>query len=477
MKHFVFGRRARALALLTALAGIAASSLAQAQTLSTLMYFNGSRAGGGLTLGTDGALYGVASESQVGGGATAGLLYRVKTDATQVNTVYQYGRLGVFTGGGPRGTLAQDLNGNLYGVTSYTSISPTLGVPIGSGTIFKMTQTGNYTVLYSFSAYTTTTSPFINADGASPNGSLLLASDGFLYGTTVAGGTNGAGTVFKIATDGTGFVSLHSFAASTASNVDTREINADGIQAQTRLLVATNGELYGTTVAGGANGTGVIFRMHRDGTGFTVLLTFDASPDIDTSTGAIKTNTTGGYPVAGLLQASNGLLYGTTSALGAVGYGTLYNIDMNGSGFTVLKNFDLTSGGNPLGELMVANDGTIVGTTSAGATQSGGAAGAGTIYSMSLDGSTLNTLYVFGADGAAPITGVVQTSDGAYFGTTSQGSPYGLGTVYKFGDATNRPPLGTPQPINNGGSISWLLAAALALIALMRTMKRENVIA
>lgn len=473
MKHSVLGRGSP-LALLAALAGFALSIPASAQsTLSSLMYFNGSRGLGTVALGTDGNLYGIGSESQVGSGATAGLIYKLSTTGTSIETLYQYGRLGNYTGGGPRGTLARDASGNFYGVTAYSAIDSASGLPIGNGTVFKITQNGTYTRLYAFSNFTTTADPFLNLDGAAPSGSLIVGSDGFLYGTTVAGGTFGGGTVFKIKTDGTGFLSIYSFGApSGTTNPDTRAINADGLQPQARLLLASNGDLYGTTTAGGANGTGVIYRLHRDGTGFTLIKTFDASPDIDTSTGAIKTNASGGYPAGGLIEPGNGYLYGTTTTLGSTGYGNIYRVLPDGTGYTELKALDLDSGIAPFGELLVANDGTLVGTTSAGAKLASGETAGGTLFSMYLDGTGFSTLYIFdGANGGAPGAGVVQGSDGAFYGTTTSGSPWGLGTVFKYGAKPTAPVvLGTPPPYDDGGAMGWMLIAALGSLVLARLL-------
>src|SRR5206468_3920103 len=120
------------------------------------------------------------------------------------------------------------------------------------------------------------------------------------------------------------------------------------------LMLASNGDLYGVTNFGGANGTGVVYRLHRDGTGFAVLLTFDASPPVDATSTALQTNASGAYPASGLVQPSNGLLYGTTQVEGANGYGNIYRIAPDGSGFTVLQSFNATNGANPSGELIVA---------------------------------------------------------------------------------------------------------------------------
>src|SRR4029077_438552 len=119
-----------------------------------------------------------------------------------VDTLYQYGLLGNYTGGGPRGILGRDAAGKFSGFTAYDRLDPTTGVAIGAGTVFKLSQDGKtYTQLHVFADSLDTTAPFHNSDGISPLASILLANDGFLYGTTTIGGANGAGTIFKLATD------------------------------------------------------------------------------------------------------------------------------------------------------------------------------------------------------------------------------------------------------------------------------------
>jgi uncharacterized repeat protein (TIGR03803 family) len=469
-------RVSNCLLIFTLFGGLLGTHLAGAQTLSSLMFFNGSRAVGGVTFGIDGKLYGIGSESTFGTGATAGLIYSLATDASQVTTIYQYGRLGVYTGGGPRGTLARDASGNLYGVTAYDRLDAITAIPSGTGTVFRISQDiSTYTQLHVFSDSLDTAAPFTNTDGITPLASLLLANDGFLYGTTTQGGTTGGGTVFKVGTDGGGFAVLHNFQYSTTVNGDSHPINSDGFQPATRLMLGADGDLYGTTIFGGVNGTGVIYKLHRDGTGFTVLFSFDVSSPQDATTG-LQINSTGAYPSSGLLQISNGSLYGTAGQQGANGYGNIYRISTDGSGFTVLQSFAIgTIGANPSGELILARDGTIVGTTGTGALLADGVtAGSGTLYSLSADGLTLTTLYVFGTDGAGPGTGVIQGSDGSFYGTTSGGGPYGLGTVFKFGTSTSNAAQGTPQPAKSYGAMDESTVAALLTILATAVFARRK---
>lgn len=125
------------------------------------------------------------------------------------------------------------------------------------------------------------------ANGVYPAAEVIEASDGVLYGTTINGGINNAGIVFKLNKDGTGFMVLHEFDGS------------DGSDPFADLVEGSDGALYGTTTVGGPqiNG-GVVFKVNKDGTGFMILHDFDGSH--------------GAYPYAGLVEASDGAFYGTT---------------------------------------------------------------------------------------------------------------------------------------------------------------------
>lgn len=478
------------------------------------MYFNGVAPSSGLTLTNNSLLYGSATPT--GASAPAGLIYQIATDGTNVAPVYQYGRLGVFTGNTPRSTLLQLSDGFLYGTTSYRSAEAITLFAVGSGTLFKVSADGTtYTKLHDFLDATTTNanSEYINDDGVLPNAPLIQGSDGFLYGMTVYGGANGTGTIYKIRTDGTGFQSIYAFAAMVLKastdtngnpvldangnpvmvpdrNPDLRIKNATGAHPTHRLTQGTDGYLYGTTTAGGVNGTGTIFKIHPDGSGFALVKTFDASPD--DLFAAIRPNATGGYPSSSLLLV-NGMLYGATTALGANGSGNVYGITMDGTVFSVLHSFNpgnttaVGDGATPSGDLIFSNDSMLVGTTSGlftvtlQTTTEPAVIGAGAIFKVSLDGTTFSNLYVFLGDGLSaatngvmPMAGVVQAADGSYYGTTSQGGPYttsyfsGNGTVFKFGeDAHIVTPAGTPEPIDDGGDGTIDIVFGLTLLALL----------
>jgi uncharacterized repeat protein (TIGR03803 family) len=305
---------------------------------------------------------------------------------------------------------ANDGSGTLYGTTS-TGGDSACGDIFGCGTIFQIAPDGSgFTVLHSFNGPT---------DGAFPVAALLQTADGMLYGTTqsagVTGGHFGAGTVFQMAPDGSGFNVLYTFAG-----------GADGGLVLAGLIQGSDGMLYGTTAVGGgfqtcaASGCGTIFTIGTDGSGYAILHSFTG------------TATDGGIPVGGLIQTSDGTLYGTTSGSGANGAGTIFQIATDGSGFTLLHSFEPGSGdgANPRSGLFQGNDGFLYGTTL------GGGVEGGTIFRIAPDGSNYAVLYSlngFSGGGYAPVAGVIQASDGFLYGTATGGGGdrCNCGTVFQ----------------------------------------------
>ncbi|HZT42941.1 MAG TPA: choice-of-anchor tandem repeat GloVer-containing protein [Chthonomonadaceae bacterium] len=285
-------------------------------------------------------------------------------------------------------------DGNLYGVTKF-------GGTNSNGTVFKITTGGTLTVLYSFTALTNGD----NTDGANPVGGLILGSDGNLYGTTTAGGANGNGTIFKITIGGT-VMTLHSFQST------------DGTTSNGRLLQASDGNLYGTTHFGGANNDGTVFKITLGGT-FTVLHAFNG--------------TDGSGSNSYLLQTSDGNLYGTTMSGGTNDDGTIFKITTGGT-LTVVHSFNGTDGSVPDDGLIQATDGNLYSTT-----HGGGANNAGTVFKITTGGS-FTSLYSFTAtsstgtntDGAQPLAGLIQASDGNLYGTCQNGGANGDGTLFQF---------------------------------------------
>jgi uncharacterized repeat protein (TIGR03803 family) len=294
----------------------------------------------------------------------------VTTQTAQAQTFTTLHSFDGTEGGGPTTAgLIQATDGNLYGATAG-------GGAANDGTVYKITPTGTLTTLHSFDG----------TDGASLWGRLVQATNGDFYGTTTGGGSGscGCGTIFKITPSGTP-TTLYSFLNST-----------DGGYPYAGLVQATNGDFYGTAEDGGANGDGTVFQITPSGT-LTTLHSFDS--------------TDGSGPQSALVQAANGDLYGTTRFGGSSsscsgGCGTVFQITTAGT-LTTLHNFDSTDGANPFGGMIQGTDGNLYGTTSGG-----GAENDGTVFKITL-GGTLTTLHSFdGTDGTTPYAIQDQAAEG-----------------------------------------------------------------
>jgi uncharacterized repeat protein (TIGR03803 family) len=365
-----------------------------------------------LLQGINGDGYGTTYEGGTGGGGT---VFKITRSGT-LTTIYNFCSLGgCFDGSGPAG-LVQAANGYLYGTTG-------AGGDADGGTVFKVSPSGTLTTLYSFcSLYVEPSCP----DGFWPWGGLVQATNGYLYGTTGGGGTNGYGTVFKITPSGT-LTTLYSFCAQSGCT--------DGFNPYGALVQATNGYLYGTTEGGGANGYGTVFKITPGGT-LTTLYSFCAQSGC----------TDGENPYGALVQATNGYLYGTTEGGGANGnYGTVFKITPGGT-LTTLYSFcaqsGCTDGENPNGALVQGTDGNLYGTAGDGGANPGPRDfGAGTVVKITPTGR-LTTLYNFCSqsgctDGEYPNAGLVQATNGYLYGTTGGGGANpgpvgGVGTVFSL---------------------------------------------
>jgi uncharacterized repeat protein (TIGR03803 family) len=299
-------------------------------------------------------------------------------------------------GAQPEAGLVLATNGDFYGTAAN-------GGANSFGTVFQVTSAGKLTALHSFDS----------TDGASPEVALIQATNGKLYGTTSIGGSSDVGTIFDITTAGT-FTSLLNF---TGTNGD----YPDG-----KLVQGTDGNFYGTTEEV-SSGSGTVFKMTAAGK-LTTLHKFTGS------------GSDGAGPTSALIQASNGDFYGTTQAGGTHGYGTVFQITSAGK-LTTLYSFcaktDCTDGANPSAGLIQATDGSLYGTTfSGGSNETSCNAGCGTIFRITTAGA-FTTLYNFCSksgcvDGSQPQEGLVQHTNGTLYGTTYYGGTDGLGTVYSL---------------------------------------------
>jgi len=235
---------------------------------------------------------------------------------------------------------------------------------------------------------------FAGPNGSDPRGALLRTEDGWLYGTTAAGGSAGSGTLFRMTRQGE-LQTLHNFSW------------ASGISPEAGLVQGRDGTLYGTTRLGGSDYSGAIFSL-KPGTALQVLVNFSGFR---------------GYtqPAAGLVLGTDGNFYGTASVGGAA-----FRMTPEG-GLTVLNFFTGANGRSPEAELLQARDGNFYGTT-----WEGGANNFGTIFRMTPAGA-LTTLVDFnGTNGRSPKAGLVQGDNGHFYGTTYYGGASNFGTIFKL---------------------------------------------
>ena len=350
----------------------------------------------GTLASSDGVLYGT---TKIGGTFGGGTVFRVNTDGTDFTNLYSFTNgLG---GGEPQAGLV--LSGNaLYGTASGS---------FNNGTIFKINTDGTgFTNLYDFSALVNNT----NSDGNFPLSGLVLGGD-TLYGTTIYGAPGGEGTLFKINTNGLGFTNIYSFNTGSFTNI------FDGIDPVSSLILSGN-TLYGTASTGialgharhgGGGGGGTVFKVNTDGTGFVNLHTF--------------TNVFDGTGPKGALALSDSTLYGTASAGGKGGGGTVFQLDTSGTGFTTLHAFP-SGQGTPVGDVLVIGN-TVYGTSEFGAPVAA-SAGVGSVFAV-IPTATPSIQFT-----ASPTNGIPpQAVQFSAPGVDSEGNTV-LAWYWDFGDGT-----------------------------------------
>src|ERR1022692_2567536 len=402
------GKRACAVLALCAITAIALP----AQTLTTLYSFcsqsgcpDDANPTAGLVQATNGDLYGTTSGFPNGNNGT---VFKITPGGT-LTTLYSFcSQSGCTDGAAPYAGLVQAANGDLYGTTQYG------GTNGDYGTVFKITPSGTLTTLYSFCSQTNC------ADGDEPVAGLVQAANGDFYGTTGGGGANVYyGTVFKITPSGT-LTTLYNFCSQSGCT--------DGGNPDAGLVQAANGDLYGTTYDAGTNGQGTVFKITPSGT-LTTLYSF-----------CPQSGCTDGHPDAGLVQAANGDFFGTTYYGGARLYGgTVFKITPSGT-LTPLYRFCSQSGcpdgEHPYAGLIQGTHGDLYGTTADGGANLYGGSYGGTVFKITPSG-TLTTLYSFCsqtncADGELPGPGLVQDTNGDFYGTTQVGGSNNDGTVFRL---------------------------------------------
>ncbi len=339
--------------------------------------------------GSDGWLYGTAFQ---GGAANRGVVFRLGRDGVGFALLHEFG-LVPEDGGGPAGSLLEGRDGWLYG-TCFAG-----GGTNDAGTVFKLGRDGGgYARLHEFAP----------AHGSGPQGGLVEARDGRLYGTCSRGGEADEGTVFGLDRDGGAFANLREFDGT------------DGSSPVATLIEGSDGGLYGTARDGGASGFGTVFRVSNRGDRFTVLWDF-FGPDWD-----------GFRPFCTLVEGGDGALYGTTAGGGEVDGGIVFRINKDGSAYEVLRSLGVTfaEGKSPFNGLLRLADGRLFGTTF-----SGGGANAGCIFTLREDGSEYRTMWSFsasGGDGITPTAAMIEGRDGVLYGATDGGGYYAQGTVFRM---------------------------------------------
>lgn len=341
----------------------------------------------------------------------------------------------------PIGELVQGIDGNLYGTTSG-------GGGNNSGTVFKISPAEVLTMLYSF-------------ENGVPLAGLVQDTNGNFYGTTTEAGANGEGEVFEITAAGE-LTTLYSFCSQPNCN--------DGSFPYAGTLIqGMDGNLYGTTLYGGTSDDGTVFKMTPTGE-LTTLHSFDGSDGYGIFTGLIQGTDDSFYGVTayggshsdgtlyriapagklttlysfcsqpkcadgsapvGVIQAIDGNFYGTTQDGGSGAYkGTVFKITAKGE-LTTLYSFCLEAGcpdgSNPNSGLVQGSDGNFYGTTG-----TGGASNDGTLFEIT-PGGAFTTLHSFdGSDGSIPYAGLLQGTNGSFYGTTAAGGTDSDGTLFKL---------------------------------------------
>jgi uncharacterized repeat protein (TIGR03803 family) len=296
----------------------------------------------GVIEGSDGNFYGT---TYLGGSEGGGVIYKVAPDGTYtVLRALGQGKLDAVL---PYAGLVQAQDGFLYGTTLR-------GGNNDKGTVFRLsTSGGDFSIIHHFDG----------ANGENPEGALVVGADGNLYGTTLQGGSGNRGTVFRITTTGA-LTTLYSFPSLGAFNAQGQAINATGANPRAGLLLAADGNFYGTAYQGGTGGWGTVFRMTPAGA-VTVMHAF-SGPSFG-----------GAYPLSGVSQDAAGNLYGTTEFGGYLNQGTAWRIDAAGQ-FGLLHSFSggALDGYKPYGKLVV------VGSDLYGVSFADSTSGAGAIFKL-----------------------------------------------------------------------------------------------
>jgi uncharacterized repeat protein (TIGR03803 family) len=384
---------------------------------------DGSLPAAALILDATGALYGT---TQSGGASNVGTAFKLAPSGSgYTESVLHAFKGGRHDGALPVAGLVEDASGALYGTTVEGGFAAanrgcfTIQYR-GCGTVFELTRSGSSykeRILYAFRGNS-------SGDGVWPYAGLTIDTAGTLYGATMWGG-NGVGNIFSLNRSGKGFSEANIYAFPFGSS---GPVFPDGANPAADMLVDDAGVLYGTAEYGGTcavqpvTGCGVVFKLVPSPSGYleTVLHVFHGGAD-------------GNWPLARLIVDQAGALYGTTEYGGVANDGTVFKLTPSSSGYgeSILYSFKGgRDGALPVAGLIADDAGVMYGTTSAG-----GALDLGTIFKLaplpSGSGYAETVLYAFhGSDGADPMAGLVADQSGTFYGTTQSGGAHGAGSVF-----------------------------------------------
>ena len=354
-------------------------------TLATFAGGNGADPFAGLLVDSSGNLFGTT----VGGGTNNyGTVFELSGPAHQTFT--QLLAFNNSDGLGPYAALSADSAGNLYGTTSH-------GGEYAQGTAFELSGAAHQSV--------TTLASFSPTTGDMPVGSLVVAASGVLYGTTSYAGGAGYGTAFSLSPGGGPYT----------PNVLTAFNSATGTTPFGGLTRDSAGNLYGTTYNGGANGSGTAYEIPA------------AAPTTLTSLATLSP-AAGSGPRGTLVADAAGNLYGTTTAGGSAGLGTVFELSgPTHQTLTTLATLDASTGYSPYDGLAIDAAGNLFGTA-----YSGGANGGGTVFELSSPAHQTLTVLSDLAAGSEPVGRVAADAAGNLYGTTTAGGANGSGTVFEL---------------------------------------------
>jgi uncharacterized repeat protein (TIGR03803 family) len=271
---------------------------------------------------------------------------------------------------------------------------------------------------------------FDTINGGGPQAGVTLDANGNLFGTTIGGGTNGTGTVWELAKGSNTIMALASF------NLPSQSVSGG-------VTFDANGNLFGTTGSGGANNQGTVWELANGSHSITTLASFNG--------------TNGNLPRAGVTFDANGNLFGTAYNGGANGFGTVWELARGSSTITALDSFNNTNGQHPLGSVTFDAKGNLFGTAFLG-----GANSLGTVWELAKGSGAITALGSFDlTTGSDPKAGVTFDSNGNLFGTASGGPSGGYGTVWEFQTG----PSAVPEP-------SSLVLGVIAMVLLPLVLRR-----